>query len=179
MLSFFRKRDVHGLRGESRRGKKSGGNLVWHFHQLGGGRRSSSWWRGGGLDQHCHRPGSKFKRHLNCVSPESFFQGGLDDYFLSGSQTCSDGAESCPDTTKVTKLCDWSDQHDARVGKRTSRCWTLCRGTTTPCWLSGRSSQYWDLDKTNIWNPGVLWRRRTSTTRPSSRHIPRHNWTFW
>ena len=33
-----------------------------------------------------------------------FFQGGLDDYFLSGSQTCSDGAESCPDTTKVTKL---------------------------------------------------------------------------
>ena len=31
-----------------------------------------------------------------------FFQGGLDDYFLSGSQTCSDGAESCPDTTKVT-----------------------------------------------------------------------------
>ena len=27
-------------------------------------------------------------------------QGGLDDYFLSGAQTCSDGAESCPDTTK-------------------------------------------------------------------------------
>ena len=27
-------------------------------------------------------------------------QGGLDDYFLSGTVTCSDGAESCPDTTK-------------------------------------------------------------------------------
>lgn len=27
-------------------------------------------------------------------------QGGLDDYFLSGTSTCSDGAESCPDTTK-------------------------------------------------------------------------------
>ena len=32
-----------------------------------------------------------------------FCQGGLDDYFLSGSTTCSDGAESCPDTTKVDK----------------------------------------------------------------------------
>ena len=30
-------------------------------------------------------------------------QGGLDDYFLSGATTCSDGAESCPDTTKVDK----------------------------------------------------------------------------
>ena len=27
-------------------------------------------------------------------------RGGLDDYFLSGSHTCSDGAESCPDTSK-------------------------------------------------------------------------------
>ena len=27
-------------------------------------------------------------------------KGGLDDYFLSGAHTCSDGAESCPDTTK-------------------------------------------------------------------------------
>merc|ERR1711892_382362 len=27
-------------------------------------------------------------------------KGGLDDYFLSGEHTCSDGAESCPDTTK-------------------------------------------------------------------------------
>ena len=58
------------------------------------------WWAGSTL------PLARCKRHLNSVSPESFFQGGLDDYFLSGSQTCSDGAESCPDTTKVTKLCD-------------------------------------------------------------------------
>ena len=27
-------------------------------------------------------------------------RGGLDDYFLSGAHTCSDGAESCPDTSK-------------------------------------------------------------------------------
>jgi len=27
-------------------------------------------------------------------------KGGLDDYFLSGAHACSDGAESCPDTTK-------------------------------------------------------------------------------
>ena len=27
-------------------------------------------------------------------------RGGLDDYFLSGSHTCSDGAESCPDSSK-------------------------------------------------------------------------------
>ena len=27
-------------------------------------------------------------------------RGGLDDYFLSGTHTCSDGAESCPDTSK-------------------------------------------------------------------------------
>ena len=27
-------------------------------------------------------------------------QGGVDDYFLSGEVTCSDGAESCPDSTK-------------------------------------------------------------------------------
>ena len=59
------------------------------------------WWAGSTL------PPARFKHHLNIsVSYESFFQGGLDDYFLSGSQTCSDGAESCPDTTKVTKLCD-------------------------------------------------------------------------
>ena len=61
-----------------------------------------TWWSAGST-----LPQARFKRHLNIsVSPESFFQGGLDDYFLSGSQTCSDGAESCPDTTKVTKLCD-------------------------------------------------------------------------
>ena len=28
-------------------------------------------------------------------------RGGLDDYFLSGSHTCSDGAESCPDTSRA------------------------------------------------------------------------------
>ena len=27
-------------------------------------------------------------------------RGGLDDYFLSGAETCADGAESCPDTSK-------------------------------------------------------------------------------
>ena len=27
-------------------------------------------------------------------------KGGVDDYFLSGAEACSDGAESCPDTTK-------------------------------------------------------------------------------
>ena len=27
-------------------------------------------------------------------------KGGVDDYFLSGVDTCSDGAESCPDTSK-------------------------------------------------------------------------------
>ena len=27
-------------------------------------------------------------------------RGGLDDYFLSGAHACSDGAESCPDTSK-------------------------------------------------------------------------------
>ena len=27
-------------------------------------------------------------------------RGGLDDYFLSGSHSCEDGAESCPDTSK-------------------------------------------------------------------------------
>ncbi len=27
-------------------------------------------------------------------------KGGVDDYFLSGEVACSDGAESCPDSTK-------------------------------------------------------------------------------
>ena len=31
-------------------------------------------------------------------------KGGLDDYFLSGALACSDGAESCPDTTKPVRL---------------------------------------------------------------------------
>ena len=58
-------------------------------------------------------------------------KGGLDDYFLSGAHTCSDGAESCPDTTKpVISLFPAGSQrqrkydylYNFRVVRRTWRC---------------------------------------------------------
>ena len=105
----------------------------------------------------------------------SFFQGGLDDYFLSGSQTCSDGAESCPDTTKVTR------PHTLRPLIWVLPGWREERGNAELC-VQGQlhhadiqvtGSRWNPRHNTAIPNPGVHWKPKISMIQPSSRHTLR------